>query len=249
MNELGRVLGSELLKVRTRASFWMLVAALALIGLVAGLFAGLAGRDDLALEENQRALFAFGDIGSFFPLLVGVLLVTNEYWHKTITHTFLATPHRELVLLGKFIAAAVAGLLYTLAATIVTAVVATPFFLARDIEFVIGAAALLENLALVAATMALLAVLGAAFGALVRNQIAGVIVPLVWFLIVEGTVALFWPDGARFFPGNALAAIRPTQEGVEDFVLDPLPGLLVFVAWLGALIAAGTALLVRRDVN
>ena len=43
--------------------------------------------------------------GGLFVLLLGILLITNEYYHQTATATFLTTPHRTKVIVAKLITA------------------------------------------------------------------------------------------------------------------------------------------------
>src|SRR3546814_781807 len=51
-------------------------------------------------------------VGYVFPLLIGTLMVTTEFRHKTLTPTFLATPKRGVVLWGKIIVGVGVGVLF-----------------------------------------------------------------------------------------------------------------------------------------
>src|SRR6187431_2899706 len=51
-------------------------------------------------------------IGYVFPLLIGTLMVTSEFRHKTLTPTFLATPRRGSVLWAKLVVGVLLGVLY-----------------------------------------------------------------------------------------------------------------------------------------
>ncbi|MEI5579518.1 hypothetical protein WB472_48190, partial [Streptomyces brasiliscabiei] len=53
--------------------------------------------------------------------LIGTLVVTGEFRHKTLTPTFLATPRRGVALAGQALAGAAMGILYA-ALAIVAAV-------------------------------------------------------------------------------------------------------------------------------
>ena len=41
--------------------------------------------------------------GVLFVSLLGILLITNEYYHQTATTTFLTTPHRSRVVAAKLV--------------------------------------------------------------------------------------------------------------------------------------------------
>ena len=51
-------------------------------------------------------------VGYVFPLLIGTLMVTTEFRHKTLTPTFLATPKRGLVLWAKILVGIGLGVLF-----------------------------------------------------------------------------------------------------------------------------------------
>ena len=51
-------------------------------------------------------------VGYVFPLLIGTLMVTTEFRHKTLTPTFLATPKRGVVLWAKILVGIVVGVLF-----------------------------------------------------------------------------------------------------------------------------------------
>src|SRR6188472_702704 len=51
-------------------------------------------------------------IGYVFPLLIGTLMVTTEFRHKTLTPTFLATPKRGVVLWAKIVVGIGVGVLF-----------------------------------------------------------------------------------------------------------------------------------------
>ena len=243
-----RLVHSELLKVRTRATFWVLVGALVLMLGILALILSFAPATDL--EDGQEFIAFIPNIGFFVPLIVGILLVTGEFWHKTMTHTLLATPQREIVMATKFAAAAVAGLAYTLVSIALAFGLAFPVLAIRDIEFAVDASGLAKTTALVSAVMVLYGVLGAAIGAVVRNQVAAMVGALVWFLIVELIVAPFVPaDIRKYSPWSASVAINAAGEDTAGELLSGLGGGLVFAAYALALAAIGTALTARRDVT
>ena len=65
--------------------------------------------------------------GQFFGLLlvlvVGMLLVTNEFHHQTVTTTFLTTPQRTRVITAKLVAAVLIGVLFWVVTTAINLVV------------------------------------------------------------------------------------------------------------------------------
>src|SRR5258705_4489994 len=73
--------------------------------------------------------------GQFFALLLmvilGALIVTNEFFHQTATTTFLTVPRRTRVIMGKLTAAVVLATAFWLVATVISVVVGSVFFSSR----------------------------------------------------------------------------------------------------------------------
>jgi hypothetical protein len=65
--------------------------------------------------------------GVLLTMLLGVLVVTNEYAHQTATATFLTNPHRGAVITAKFAAAVAVGVLFWAVSTTLNVVV-TSFY-------------------------------------------------------------------------------------------------------------------------
>jgi ABC-2 type transport system permease protein len=118
---LGRLIRVELRKMYdTRAGFWLLLCAVLLAALAAGLTV-LTGHDDErnianALDNSTQAI-------NFLVPVVGILLVTSEWSQRTAQVTFTLVAQRERVLLAKI----GASVLLALAAFAVTIVLSALF--------------------------------------------------------------------------------------------------------------------------
>jgi ABC-2 type transport system permease protein len=117
----GRLVRVELRKMHdTRAGFWLLLCAVLLAALAAGLTA-LLGDDDTrnlanALDNSTQAI-------NFLVPVVGILLVTSEWSQRTAQVTFTLVAQRERVLLAKI----GASILLALAAFVTTLVLSGLF--------------------------------------------------------------------------------------------------------------------------
>lgn len=106
---LGRLVRVELRKMYdTRAGFWLLLSAVLLAALAAGLTV-FTGDDDVrnlsnALDNSTQAM-------NFLVPIVGILLVTSEWSQRTAQVTFTLVPQRQRVLLSKIVAAVVLALI------------------------------------------------------------------------------------------------------------------------------------------
>jgi ABC-2 type transport system permease protein len=236
------LLRGELLKLRTTRTFAALVgSALGLSLLVVVLVATLS--DDLDADD-VRELFT-SDFSSLFILLLGVIGMTGEWRHRTITSTVLVAPDRLRLLASKVIAYAVAGAVLSLVVTVTIMIVGSVLLSARD-ETTLGAGDLADVLWRNLAVAALLGSVGVCIGALVRNQITAVVGLLVFAFVVEPTLLAVTPDVGRFGPtvGAPSGVIQS-----DDDLLAPGAALLVLLAWLTLSFTAAAGLLRRRDLT
>lgn len=247
-----RLVSTELLKVRTtRTVWWLLIAAVALTALNLSLtvgFAGQQGSPPIESELTQRNVFASAGAAYLFPLILGILGMTGEYRHQTVSATFLVEPRRGHVLAAKLIAYAVLGFLFGIVTAAVALILAFPLLGLRGVDTLAAGVNVPTIILASLATMTLYAVVGVAVGALLRNQIAAIVGALVWVLVIEALVINLLPDVGKWFPGGAASAM--VQANVTSGELLPAwGGGLVFLAYGLALAFAARLLTIRRDIT
>src|SRR5688500_711995 len=105
---MNRAVRTELLKQRTTRTFVAGIAAAASVaGLITVAILGAAGKQDndpLGPASLVQAIGAPANVITVIALMLGILGMTGEYRHQTITTTFLPTPRRRNVILAKLIA-------------------------------------------------------------------------------------------------------------------------------------------------
>jgi ABC-2 type transport system permease protein len=247
-----RLLHAELLKLRTapRTTIGLLLAMLGLAGLGSGSTASTADGSPFAVDTSVSDILDVASLAVVFALILGVLVVTWEYRHGTITSTFLATPRRERVIGTKLLVAALAGVLLGVASVVVSLGVAS-FWI--DVELERGHWELIGRIVLGTAAWA---VLGVGVGALLQSQVGAIVASLVWLLVAEPLLGLPLDDVADYLPGAALDRLMgvdtEASEGPGAPPAEHAYGLGV-AALLTFAYAAGFAVLgiiaaVRRDV-
>jgi hypothetical protein len=152
----------------------------------------------------------------------------GEYRHGTIAWTLLITPNRFRAVAGQFIACGVAGFAIGAAVYLMAAAIALPWFAAKDAPMppVGDLAEVFLGTVLYAG---LAAMLGAGLGALLRNQVAAIVIVLVQIFVVDQTLAALINDLAPF----TLTGLGAAMSGVDGDGDDLLPLGTAALVWAG----------------
>jgi ABC-2 type transport system permease protein len=238
---------AELLKIRsTRTTLGLIAAMLALVLLLVLLTGLLSKTGVLAGKDTQRNLLGLGGVAGLFAALAGLLVVTGEYRHGTIRPTFLFTPRRPRVLGAKLAASMVTGLAFGVVAEAIGFAVGAVILASRGVPFALSGGEATQLVVGTIVGVVLWGGLGVGLGAILRNQVAGVIGLLAWVFVIENLVFGLAPSVGRYGPeqaANALTGLTTRHS------LSPVAGGAVLIAWVAALVAAGVVLTVRRDVD
>jgi ABC-2 type transport system permease protein len=245
------LLRAELLKLRTTRSA---IAYPAVLALLAGLGAAAqvgAARDAERPPDFQPELVAIASIAALVAFVLGIVAVTAEFRHGTITPTFLTTPVRERVLAAKGLVCSLAGGAFAVGAIVVVAAVAVPWLLALDVPLALDDGDVWTRALRVTLAVALWGALGVAVGAVVHSQVGAILGAFGWLLVLEplvgGLLSLAGLEGAgQYLPGSALDAIAAPP---EEELLGFWPGLGLSALYLAALGALGVLRTRRRDVS
>jgi len=238
---------SEFRKMRsTRTNRGLLAGMIALI-LVFLLIVGLTGTSsDLADLEHQHRIFSVATNAALFATLIGVMAITSEFRHGTIRPTFLVTPDRGRVIAAKVIASLLMGLLFGAFAIGLSFGVGYAVLLARGEHLVLDRSNVLLMVLGTIAMTGLWSVLGVGLGAIIKNQVFAVIALIVWASVVNPILLSALPRAGRFTPVGASASLTADP---AHYLLSPLAGGLLLLAYAAVFVAAGHVLVARRDVT
>jgi ABC-2 type transport system permease protein len=259
---LGRAVRVELLKLWTTRMWWgLLIGAAGVVLLFTFLvvlgYSYSPEQFDLRSGPVLREVYGNGfSWGQIFLIILGVIAMAGEYRHKTITGTFLATPHRGLVVVAKMLALFVAGVGYGLVLTLTTVVTGVSTLAARGYGPGLGAEGVARTLALSVLGLGLFGVLGVGLATLIRNQIAAIVVALALQFVIQpilsglaslnDTTAML----AQFLPGSASSSLISGYTGGQNLHMLPWwGGGLVLVGYAILFAIIGWALTTRRDVS
>jgi ABC-2 type transport system permease protein len=243
------LLRAEALKLRTtRTLYGYLLVLVVLSGIGAAAQANAAHLVELEDPSFQRDLLSRAVAAPLIALLLGIVSVTVEWRHGTITRTLLVSPRRWRVLAAKEVNAFALGVVLALLGLGVTIAVAAPI-LSRDGTPLQVDRALAGRIGEIVLASALWGALGAGVGALLQHQ-AGVLVgAIIWVVIVESLAAalLHWAGlqgVADVLPRHALDALAGHEEG-----LSPGAGGAVGFLYVGLFAILAFLRLRRQDIT
>jgi ABC-2 type transport system permease protein len=247
---------AESIKLRTtRTALGLFTAALVLSVVPAILAMALLPRDILEDSGVIAAAAAGLTVVPLLAVVFGILGMTNEYRHGTITYTYLDTPKRWMVIAVKLVCYAVVGaaVMALTGALVVLAIVTVAGI--RDVPVTAGqeAADLVTagNIVLFIASVGLMTALGVGLGALLRAQVPTVAGVLVWALVVEPIIAAVRPAVGRFLPFTSFDQLSFGSAGSEgvSMGLSRPEAFLVGLSYITLVSVAAVYISMRRDVT
>lgn len=259
---------SEYRKLVSTRMWWVLLLALAgYLAFIAGVMAlsFATAPEDLAplMSGPELAVSVYGlinAIGYVFPLVIGSLAMTTEFRHQTITQSLLVEPRRGVFLGAKLLATVPLGLLYGVVGTIAVVGVSAPVLSAAGDGAFLGDGDVIEVVLLGVVVTALWAVIGTAFGSVLTNQVAAIVVILAFTQFVEPVARVVLSafdslDGvAKFLPGAAADGLMGASffgaiGGESSDLLSRPAALAVMLAYAGGLALLGRFTTLRRDIG
>jgi ABC-2 type transport system permease protein len=248
---------SELLKLRTARSFIVLVAIGFVICVLISIATGLLAKYSAGDPRPGVDLISNASTVLFFTLMLGVLAVTTEYRHGSISSALIVEPNRLRLLAAKLIAVTAVGALVGVVTAGVCLLIGEVTLPGRGYPLGLDASDVLKLLAGMAAAGGLIAAIGAGVGALVRKQTAAIVGVIVFLFVIEPVITNLLLDAAldhkpleRYSIGNALT--EATATGPATDLADPfgqLAGVLILLAWAALFTVLGGAVMRSRDIT
>jgi ABC-type transport system involved in multi-copper enzyme maturation permease subunit len=278
----------ELLKIRTTNTWWLFglgvigTTALALLVncLQADFFLNQERPDTSGMNAEDAAnalqqyesqsqviaqaanIFTSGQFfGGLFVLMLGMLIVTNEFYHQTATATFLTTPHRSSVMAAKLVTGVAFAAVFWLVTTIMSLPTGLLFFQAQEVSNGLGEWEVQRAIIFNLLVFILWGIVGVGFGALIRNQIGAVLTgsllyvigtqaaTIIFFLIHEYLIKEDWVLKAQVIvPAVAAQVFVSATEAFPD-APEYWVGGIVMLAYGVLCGLVGTLILRKRDIS
>ncbi|MEV0459562.1 ABC transporter permease [Catellatospora methionotrophica] len=230
---------------------------------VAAARAEFAQLHDLHLQAVNAAgnIFTSGQFfGLLLVMLLGALVITNEFQYQTATATFLTTPQRTRVVLGKLLAVLGLGFVFWLVSRAVSLAAGLVFFDDLGLTNSLGEWPVQRAIIFNLVAYLLWALLGFGLGTLIHSQIGAVVTAMVVYLGgFVGGMGVFNLIRAYLIHGDWVltsAVVMPSiasQVMVSPEKLYPQAaswwvGVLVLTGWALVAGAIGVVLNRRRDI-
>ncbi|MEO3935965.1 ABC transporter permease subunit [Dermatophilaceae bacterium Soc4.6] len=266
---------SELRKIFTTRLWWGMLIGVVIVG--AGLsaaFAGLVSNDPGAASDQggfgantaatMQAVLSAGfivfSLTALFPLALGIILITQEFRHKTFTATVLTTPRRSVVVVSKILAIVVIAAVYAVVYDIASVAGGAGVLKARGLNTFVTDPEVVKTLLLMVMAFVVWALLGFGFGILVRNQIAAVLAGVGVTLILQLALNIVfsikgWETALKFVPGNLTGSMLITSDsGGLNGPAGPAPfswwaSALILVGYAAVMTVVGSVITARRDIT
>ncbi|HEY1487953.1 MAG TPA: ABC transporter permease subunit [Micromonosporaceae bacterium] len=249
------VLRSEWTKLRTQPSAaWALIATIAAIvgfGLLYSLVretrppqgAALAGFDPTAIS------LAGVNLAQLAIVVLGVLLVSNEYATGMIRSTLAAVPGRLPVLWGKATVILLTTVVVCVPATFAAFLVGQSILARQHLDIALGAPGVTRAVIGSALYLGAVGMLGLGLGTVIRST-AGAVGTLIGALFGLQLLVALVPASMSdhiypYLPAPAGLAVTEVQP--DSSALSPWVGLGVFCAYAVVVLALGAYRLRRRD--
>ncbi len=244
-----------------------------------GRHGGTAGIVPHGSSQWFTNVFSVLDNSRLLALVLGVLIITGEYRHKTVTATFLAEPRRGRVVTAKLGVGFCAGLLLGVV-TMLTGLILGFILVSVNVHSCVSFAGVAQGMSQAACSAqhgfyyvanthdmwqdwsriapgvvlgtGLFAVYGLGLGALLKNQIVAIVVGLIFTLVVEAIVGAIWPTIGEYLPGQAATALEDAARTTLRGNSTLLPwwgGAIMLVVYGVALSLLGTFTTLRSDIT
>ncbi len=260
------LLKSEFRKLVYTRSFYGYIAGaifLALLSSIPAAFSINALKAQLSgssLMDPQMvdAIYGKATGGYLFALILGIAIMGNEFQNGQAISTFLATPRRIRVLYAKLVIASGAGILMMLLSTIL-GFLGAYFGLSHYPHAKISSSTFFNLILAAIVSGAVLAIMGVAIGALIRNVRIAMAGSVIWLQIVEKLLVLFWATGGKYLPSGLIVGmldVRINLKTSRKFLNISAgnyfgPGISIILLLVYAAIFAGVGSWVslRRDID
>ena len=249
---MSALIHAELLKLRTTRTLWV---ALALVVVFAAVLPAIIAVSPNGVEIPEltpaslaEMVQAPASVAGGAVLLVGLLLASGEFRHRTILTTRLVEPRQLRVFVAKMLAAGLVGLGLGLVIEIISGSGGSVALAVNDVSVEPFSHEVPRLVATVPIVLALHGVAGVAIGTLIRSTAGAVGATFLWVFLVEGVIPVVTrqPEMSHWLPGGTVQDVLTVDTAFGGFT--PWAAAALLVGYIAALVVGAAILDSRRDV-
>lgn len=252
-----RALHAEFLKLfTTRLWLWLVLVVGAITGALVLLITLNIDPDSIGDANHDVAEFTTGlaPIAYVVAATIGIIGITGEFRHQTVTPTLLSVPQRAVVVAAKLFVHLLFGALLGAVFVLVLGGIAAPVLSGKGVDVSLSDSAVSQSLLGSVLVCGLFGIFGVGIGTLLRNQVAAVVSTILYLFVLENIlVAIKHVQTAYpYLPGGAARAVLLRDHSdlpSTVHLLDAGQGALVLAAWALGLAVLGSVLTLGRDIT
>ncbi len=246
-----RLVHAEVHKLRsTRTALGLFVAVLVITLVPLGILVFALPKEWLEEDGVGNFLSTASSLVPLVLLVFGILGMTNEYRHGTITYSYLVTPRRWQVMVVKLAVYGAVGILTMLVAVTLVYLLILLGGAVRGLEIDATGGSTLGDYTRHIVVAGLITTFGVGLGALFRSQVVTVAGALIWALAVENIIVILKPAVGRWLPFTVFDQVTATQiSGLPFDQLTRPEAFAVSLAYIAVVSVVAVFISLRRDVT
>jgi ABC-2 type transport system permease protein len=240
-------IASELSKLRTARSNWILTLAAIVLSTLIALPTILFNTFN---DIPGQVLISIAQFSVLFTMILGAMLIAGEMRHGSIAPALLVTPSRTRLIVAKLVAIAILGAVVGAVTFGLCLALGALLLPGQGYDLGMSGSEIVKAIAGGAAMGALYGVMGLGVGTLVRNQTGAIIVLLILLLFVDPIVASLWTHYSDYSLGSVLSsATGAFSQSPAHTPLGQAKALLLQLAYSGGIFLLGLLAFNRVDIT
>lgn len=249
-----RALNAEFRKLlTTRTGVYLTLFSVVLTAGITILVALNTSKTDSPSEALNGVITVGANFGYVLSGVLGIIGLTGEYRHQTVTPTFLSVPVRGVVVGTKLVTYLIWGAVMGVLNLVVALALGIPLLKHHGVQNIsLSAPGVHTSMWASVVIVAIFGVIGVGLGALLRNQVAAIVGMVLYLFVVESILSAIHSVQSvyKYLPGALASALTGSVGGPSDLhLLHRTPAALLLVAYGLVFAIAGAALTVRRDIT
>jgi ABC-2 type transport system permease protein len=242
------LLGAEIFKLRSTRTFYGLIGGS--VGLILIIVILVTSLVKFSESDNPLTdIMMFAGFLQPFVLVLGILAITSEFRHGTITPSLLVTPDRVKLVLAKLGATVLVGLALGLITSVLIYLIVKGIGGLRDLDTSGDAGKIILGTTV---GTGIWGALGLGVGSILRNQVGAIVGSLVYLFVLENLLQII--PGlddiiAKYGFGGLSNGLFGADTDSSSDVLGQLPAGLLLTGYAAILVIAGILVVQRRDVT